>query len=240
MSASRMPTRAPSRPSATARLMATVLFPTPPFPAPTRTMFFTPGVSPPPCPMPGAARTWELQAISTRAAPAARSAASTSFPMRSLSGQAGVVSSRVSETASPRTVRSFTIPRPTMSRCSSGSITLRSAAVAACTSSAMAGVLISSPSTLLNAERPEVIGSGRMVRVIRLEGGALRTGGKELAAPGATLWVDLGPDPADLHWLGQRFGFHPLALEDCAHQDQRTKLEDYPGALFLVIHRLAT
>lgn len=79
-----------------------------------------------------------------------------------------------------------------------------------------------------------------MVRVIRLEGGALHTGGKELAAPGGTLWVDLGPDPADLQWLGQRFGFHPLALEDCAHQDQRTKLEDYPGALFLVIHRLAT
>src|SRR5512142_2430776 len=44
MSASRMPTFAPSCPSATARFRATVLLPTPPFPAPTSTMFFTPGV----------------------------------------------------------------------------------------------------------------------------------------------------------------------------------------------------
>src|SRR3990172_2781296 len=43
MSASRIPTFVPRRESATARLSATVLFPTPPFPAPTRMMFFHAG-----------------------------------------------------------------------------------------------------------------------------------------------------------------------------------------------------
>jgi magnesium transporter len=35
------------------------------------------------------------------------------------------------------------------------------------------------------------------------------------------------------------FQFHPLALEDCAHEDQRPKFEQYPGSLFSVVHRLA-
>jgi len=78
-----------------------------------------------------------------------------------------------------------------------------------------------------------------MLRAIRLEGQAVRAGGREVCEPGAALWIDLSPDPDDLAWLGQRFGFHPLALEDCAHADQRTKFEEYPEALFAVIHRLA-
>jgi magnesium transporter len=78
-----------------------------------------------------------------------------------------------------------------------------------------------------------------MLRAIRVEGGTVRAGGREVGGPGAPLWVDMGPDPSDLAWLADRFGFHPLALEDCAHQDQRPKVEDYPGALFAVIHRLA-
>ncbi|MBI4758661.1 MAG: magnesium/cobalt transporter CorA, partial [Chloroflexi bacterium] len=31
-------------------------------------------------------------------------------------------------------------------------------------------------------------------------------------------------------------GFHPLAIEDCRTQNQRPKLEEYPGYLFLVLH----
>jgi magnesium transporter len=77
------------------------------------------------------------------------------------------------------------------------------------------------------------------LRVLRLENGTVRRGGKELATPGATIWVDLPPTPEHLAWLGETFHFHPLALEDCAHEDQRVKFEQYPGALFTVTHRLA-
>jgi magnesium transporter len=36
--------------------------------------------------------------------------------------------------------------------------------------------------------------------------------------------------------LGQRFHFHPLTLEDLKHFDQRPKLEEYSGYLFIVVH----
>ena len=115
---------------------ATVLLPTPPFPAPTRTMFFTPGVSCP-CATPGAERTWAPQVTSTRLNPAPSSAAFTSLPMTSLSGQAGVVSSTLRRTVSPATARSFTMPSETRSRRSSGSMTFFRAARAASASSVM-------------------------------------------------------------------------------------------------------
>src|SRR6266540_2617603 len=136
MSASRIPTWAPSFASPTARFTAIVLLPTPPFPAPTRMMFFTPGVSCD-CATPGAERTWAPQATSTRRKPAASRAPFTSLPMVSLSGQAGVVSSTFSRTVSPSTERSLTIPRETRSRRSSGSSTLRRASSAAALSSGM-------------------------------------------------------------------------------------------------------
>jgi len=116
----------------------TVDLPTPPLPAPTRTMFFTPGVRDD-CSAPGAPRTRALKRRSTAVAPAARSAASTSFPMASLSGHPGVVSSTSSETRPPSTRTSFAMPRLTMSRRSSGSITFRSAARAASCVSAIGG-----------------------------------------------------------------------------------------------------
>lgn len=77
------------------------------------------------------------------------------------------------------------------------------------------------------------------VRVMRVEGAAARVGGEELAAPGATFWVDCAPTPAALAWLAERFRFHPLALEDCAHEGQREKYEQYEGHLFTVVHRIA-
>ena len=77
-----------------------------------------------------------------------------------------------------------------------------------------------------------------MLRAIRLDGDRVRAGGREVCEAGATLWLDLSPERESLEWLEARFGFHPLALEDCAHLDQRPKFEDYPGALFAVIHRL--
>lgn len=54
------------------------------------------------------------------------------------------------------------------------------------------------------------------------------------------LWLDItGQKQADIDLLAQVFRFHPLALEDCLHFDQRAKLEEYPGAkpyLFVVTH----
>jgi magnesium transporter len=51
------------------------------------------------------------------------------------------------------------------------------------------------------------------------------------------LWVDLDSiKEEELGWLERTFGFHPLAIEDCRTQNQRPKLEEYPGYLFLVLH----
>lgn len=54
------------------------------------------------------------------------------------------------------------------------------------------------------------------------------------------LWLDItNQKQADIDLLSQVFRFHPLALEDCLHFDQRAKLEEYPGTkpyLFIVTH----
>ncbi|HET7755427.1 MAG TPA: magnesium transporter CorA family protein [Anaeromyxobacteraceae bacterium] len=79
-----------------------------------------------------------------------------------------------------------------------------------------------------------------MLRAVRLESDKATAGGREVCGPGADhLWVDLSPEPENLVWLGERFGFHPLALEDCANENQRTKFEEYPDTVFMVLHRLA-
>jgi magnesium transporter len=77
------------------------------------------------------------------------------------------------------------------------------------------------------------------MRVLRFEGGRVVSGGRELVRPGGPIWIDLPPTPENLRFVGEIFHFHPLALEDCAHEDQRPKFEQYPGSLFSVVHRLA-
>jgi magnesium transporter len=78
--------------------------------------------------------------------------------------------------------------------------------------------------------------------ILRQPDGTLRTGGPEIASParfveGSVMWLDVSDQkPADLEWLGERFGFHPLTLEDCAHLDQRPKTEEYEGYVFVVFH----
>jgi len=79
-----------------------------------------------------------------------------------------------------------------------------------------------------------------VLRVLRRDGETVRCGERELASPGSTIWVDCTPEPENLAWLASRFGFHPLALEDAAHADQRSKFEDYPGTSFMVLHRLGS
>jgi magnesium transporter len=78
-------------------------------------------------------------------------------------------------------------------------------------------------------------------RVIEIDAqGKLRSSaGDELVAPppaGSLRWIDLtGPESdAELALLGERFGFHHLALEDVAHRDQRPKAEEYGDYLFIV------
>ena len=49
-----------------------------------------------------------------------------------------------------------------------------------------------------------------------------------------TLWLDIrGHDPKTLATLGERFGLHPLTLEDVANAGQRPKVEDYQDHLFI-------
>ncbi|MDB4987735.1 MAG: magnesium and cobalt transporter CorA [Myxococcaceae bacterium] len=79
-----------------------------------------------------------------------------------------------------------------------------------------------------------------MFRIIELTPGQpLRVeDNPELVGPPASdslAWLDLtAPTDADLALLGQHFHFHPLALEDCAHADQRPKCEEYGEYMFIV------
>ena len=78
-----------------------------------------------------------------------------------------------------------------------------------------------------------------MFRVIDLrEGRAELSEGTDRVAPpppDVLRWIDLrDQDAAQLELLRDRFELHPLALEDCAHLDQRPKMEEYLDHVFLV------
>lgn len=56
---------------------------------------------------------------------------------------------------------------------------------------------------------------------------------------GCLRWVDLQKQcDASLSLLRERFNFHPLAIEDCSHFDQRPKLEEFGDHLFIVNHAI--
>jgi magnesium transporter len=58
--------------------------------------------------------------------------------------------------------------------------------------------------------------------------------------PGVLRWIDVEtPTIEVLERLRAPFGLHPLAIEDCLTFEQRPKLEEYPGHLFVVIHELS-
>jgi magnesium transporter len=49
-------------------------------------------------------------------------------------------------------------------------------------------------------------------------------------------WLDIeNPDDSDYKLLEKTFKFHPLALEDIRHQNQRPKLDEYTGYVFVVL-----
>jgi magnesium transporter len=59
----------------------------------------------------------------------------------------------------------------------------------------------------------------------------------ELTARGEFFWLDLvDVEPAALKRLGERFGWHPLALEDTLHFEQRPKLDRYGDHTLLVFY----
>ncbi len=54
---------------------------------------------------------------------------------------------------------------------------------------------------------------------------------------GQFFWLDL--DGSEDEWAGllrDRFGFHPLAVEDAEHFGQRPKMEDYDGFTYFVVY----
>jgi magnesium transporter len=51
------------------------------------------------------------------------------------------------------------------------------------------------------------------------------------------VWVDVAdPTSQDFDELAKEFGFHPLSIEDCRHEHQRPKVEEYPGYYFIVLY----
>jgi len=59
----------------------------------------------------------------------------------------------------------------------------------------------------------------------------------ELPSQSTYLWVDLqAPTPEEADVLTRVFGFHPLAVEDCWHEPQQSKVDDYGNYIFMVVH----
>src|SRR5919109_1984867 len=79
----------------------------------------------------------------------------------------------------------------------------------------------------------------------RIRGGRARRGDvvarplaavAELEAAGLT-WIHVDRiDPAAAQDLAERFGWHPLDVEDVLSKRQRPKVDEYPDYLFAVLH----
>ncbi len=51
------------------------------------------------------------------------------------------------------------------------------------------------------------------------------------------VWADVAdPTSSDFEELAQEFGFHHLSIEDCRHEHQRPKVEEYIGYYFIVLY----
>src|ERR671934_2935420 len=50
-------------------------------------------------------------------------------------------------------------------------------------------------------------------------------------------WINVErPRPIDRAWLEENFDFHPLDYEDVFSRNQRPKIDEYDGYLFIVLH----
>jgi magnesium transporter len=60
---------------------------------------------------------------------------------------------------------------------------------------------------------------------------------EELLGSGEFFWLDLyNPNQSDFAILRDTFGFHPLAVEDSEHFDQRAKVDEYDDFVFIVVY----
>jgi magnesium transporter len=58
-----------------------------------------------------------------------------------------------------------------------------------------------------------------------------------LASESEMFWVDItGPSEEDMRIMRDVFNLHPLAIEDTRNHEQRPKVEEYPGYLFLIVN----
>lgn len=54
---------------------------------------------------------------------------------------------------------------------------------------------------------------------------------------GSLTWIDIiSPTHEETKYLQSEFNFHPLALEDCLSEIQRSKVDEYDDYMFLVLH----
>jgi magnesium transporter len=82
----------------------------------------------------------------------------------------------------------------------------------------------------------------RLLRPRRLEGNgnepvtALESPRVEEVSAAGLRWLNVqDPGSAEIAWMAEHFGFHPLDLEDVASINQRPKLDVYDDYLFLVV-----
>jgi magnesium transporter len=55
--------------------------------------------------------------------------------------------------------------------------------------------------------------------------------------PNNIVWADVSdPGSQDFDELIEEFGFHHLSIEDCRHEHQRPKVEEFPGYYFIVLY----
>ncbi|MFH1328497.1 MAG: magnesium/cobalt transporter CorA [Candidatus Bathyarchaeota archaeon] len=56
-------------------------------------------------------------------------------------------------------------------------------------------------------------------------------------SPKEMFWVDIeAPTESDLKLMSEVLNFHPLAIEDCIHEQTRPKIDDYEGYKLIVFH----
>ncbi len=101
-----------------------------------------------------------------------------------------------------------------------------------------------SPTELERAEQTRLTGgsSGATRCLVSRDGAssAIRFSREDVAGQLARegfFWLDLDqPEPEDFTLLREVFGFHPLAVEDSEHFQQRAKIDDYDDFVFLVVY----
>jgi magnesium transporter len=84
-----------------------------------------------------------------------------------------------------------------------------------------------------------------MFHVIKLGSGLqpIEGSGPEAVVPPSdqdeACWIDLeGFDDPELALLQQRFGFHPLAIKDCARRNSRAKINEYENCAFMILYEM--